>query len=266
MYDSYHNLEVTLDGSVATVTLNRPDAYNAIDIALHDELERLWPDLARDERIGAIVLTGAGKAFSAGGDLKGMAQRAGTPENFRRSLGVPAQTRRLWQNMLEVGPPIVAAINGDAMGLGATLALMCDLTVMSESARIADSHVKVGLVAGDGGAVIWPLLVGASCAKEMLMRGRAVNGKEAREMRLVNYAVPADQVLNEAKNIAAELAALPRWAVAWTKLSVNKQIKAQLNDVLDASIAFEMLTLATDDHREAVTAFVEKRRPDFKGQ
>ncbi|MDR5804854.1 enoyl-CoA hydratase-related protein [Caballeronia sp. LZ001] len=265
MYENYRNLTVTLEGKVATVTLNRPDAYNAVDIALHDELERVWLDLDRDERVGAIILTGAGKAFSAGGDLKGMAKRAGTPENFRRSLGIPAQTRRLWQNMLEVTPPIIAAVNGDAMGLGATLALMCDITVMSETARIADSHVKVGLVAGDGGAVIWPLLVGASCAKEMLMRGRAVNGKEAREMRLVNHAVPAEQVLKEARAIAEELVALPRWAVAWTKLAVNKQIKAQLNQVLDTSIALEVLTLATDDHREAAAAFLEKRRPDFKG-
>lgn len=260
-YEKYQHIHVALDDGVATVTMNRPEALNSANPAMHRELEDVWVDIAADERIRSVVLTGAGKAFSAGGDVKGMADRAGTPEGFRHALRAPAHTRKLWQNMLEVGPPIVAGINGDAVGFGCTLALFCDITVMSETARIGDSHVKVGLVAGDGGAVIMPLLIGASHAKDLLMRGKLLNGVQAREMRLVNYAVPQDQVLAEAQQIARELADLPGWAVRWTKLSVNKRLKDQLNLVLDTSIAYEMLTMQSRDFASATRAFAEKRKP-----
>jgi enoyl-CoA hydratase len=263
-YSKYEHLLVVVEDGIATVTLNRPEHRNAANPALHAELENIWLDIADDEAVRVVVLTGAGKAFSAGGDVKGMAARAGTPEGLAHSLRAPGHTRRIWQNLMEVTQPIVAAINGDAAGFGATLALFCDITVMSETARIGDSHVKVGLVAGDGGAVIFPLLIGLSRAKDMLMRGKLVTGIEARDMQLVNYAFPAEQVLPEAMIIARELAELPTWAVRWTKLSVNKQLKDQFNLVLDTSIAYEMLTMQTGDFAEATKAFVEKRKPAFK--
>jgi enoyl-CoA hydratase len=265
-YDRYEHLkvEVAPDG-VCTVTLNRPEALNAAGGPMHPELERIWLDINDDERIKAVVLTGAGRAFSAGGDLKAMAQRVGTIENFRHSLKQPANTRRLWQNLIDVQVPVIAAINGDAIGLGCTLALFCDLTVMAENARIGDTHVRVGLVAGDGGAVIIPLLVGISRAKDLMMRGRVLNGTEAHEIGLVTYVWPQEKVLEEATAIARELAALPKYAVAWTKLSANKPLKQQLNLVLDTSIAYEMLTVNSNDHAAAVKAFAEKRKPEFTG-
>lgn len=149
---------------------------------MHPELERIWVDINDDPCIKAVVLTGEGRAFSAGGDLKGMAQRVGTHKNFLHSLNQPAGTRRLWNNLTDVQVPIVAAINGDAIGLGCTLALFCDITVMADTARIGDTHVRVGLVAGDGGAVIIPLLVGVGKAKDMMLRGRLLSGTEARAM------------------------------------------------------------------------------------
>lgn len=261
---SYLKIDVDADG-ICTVTMNRPEAMNAAGGPMHPELERVWLDINDDPRVKAVILTGAGRAFSAGGDLKGMAMRVGTPENFQHALQAPATTRRLWQNMLELQPPLIAAINGDAMGLGCTLALFCDITVISQDARIGDTHVKVGLVAGDGGAVIVPLLVGVSKARDLLMRGRVLKGQEACDIGLVTHVRPADQVLEEARAIALELAALPRYAVAWTKLSINKAVKNQLNLVIDASMAFEMLTMNSGDHAEAVKAFVEKRKPQFKG-
>jgi enoyl-CoA hydratase/carnithine racemase len=265
-YDKYEYLKVEVEADgVCTVTLNRPEILNAAGGPMHPELERIWLDLNEDERVKAVVLTGAGRAFSAGGDLKGMAQQVGTPEYFRRSLKAPASTRRLWQNLLELQVPLIAAINGDAMGLGCNLALFCDITVMSETARIGDTHVRVGLVAGDGGAVMIPLLVGVSKARDLLMRARVLSGKEAHEMGLVTHVRPHEQVLEEAKNIARELAALPKYALAWTKLAVNKPVKQQLNLIVDASMAFEMLTMGTNDHAAAVRAFVEKRKPEFKG-
>lgn len=265
-YDKYQYLRVDVDdGGICTVTMNRPESLNAAGGPMHPELERIWLDINEDERVKAVVLTGAGRAFSAGGDLKGMAQRVGTPENFKHALRAPANTRRLWQNMLELQPPLIAAVNGDAMGLGCNLALFCDITVISEEARIGDTHVKVGLVAGDGGAVMIPLLVGISKARDLLMRGRILNGKEAQEIGLITHVRPAEQVLDEAISIARELAALPKYAVAWTKLSANKAVKERLNLVIDTSMAYEMLTMNSNDHSAAVKAFVEKRKPEFKG-
>lgn len=265
-YEKYQYLKIEVDTEgICTVTMNRPEVLNAAGGPMHPELEKVWLDINDDERVKAVILTGAGRAFSAGGDLKGMAQRVGTPENFRHSLKAPANTRRLWQNMLELQPPLIAAINGDAMGLGCNLALFCDITVISETARIGDTHVKVGLVAGDGGAVIMPLLIGLSKARDLLMRGRVLNGKEAHEIGLITHVRPQEQVLEEARTIALELAALPKLAVAWTKLSANKGLKDQLNLVIDTSMAYEMLTMSSNDHAIAVKAFVEKRKPEFKG-
>jgi len=263
-YD-FQYIKVEKKDRIAVVTLNRPESRNAIPMEAHAELEQLWLDIAQDEEVFSIVLTGAGKTFSAGGDVKGMAQRSGTVEGLQYTLKVPAATRRLLQNILDVPQPIIAAVNGDAVGLGATLALFGDVSVIAETAKFGDTHVKVGLVAGDGGTVIWPLLIGPARAKDFLMRGLIISGAEACRMNLLNYAVPTEEVLPKAMAIAEELAALPALAVRWTKLSVNKLIKQQLNMILDASIAFEMLSMNTHDHGEAARAFMEKRKPVYKG-
>jgi enoyl-CoA hydratase len=265
-YGKYRCIKVERENKLATVTFNRPEALNAVNSELHDELERIWIDLANDEDVYAILLTGAGKAFSAGGDVKAMASRWGTEEGRKWALKTASAGRRIIQNLLDVEQPIIAAVNGDAMGLGANIALLSDVIVASETARIADTHVKVGIVAGDSGAVIWPLLVGPARAKEFLMRGTFINGLEAAKMGLVNHAVPADQVLPKAREIARELADGPTWAIRWTKLAVNKWLKQQVNLILDASIAYEMMTFHTEDHREAATAFAEKRKPKFQGK
>jgi enoyl-CoA hydratase/carnithine racemase len=265
-YAKYRCIKIEKDNKLATVTLNRPDSLNAVNAELHEELEHVWIDLANDSEINAILLTGAGKAFSAGGDVKAMASRWGTEEGRKWTLTTASAGRRIIQNLLDVEQPIIAAVNGDAMGLGANLALLSDVIVMSESARIADTHVKVGIVAGDSGAVIWPLLVGPARAKEFLMRGTFITGAEAAKMGLVNYVVPREQVMTKAGEIARELADGPTWAIRWTKLSVNKWLKQQVNLILDASIAYEMVTFTTEDHREAATAFAEKRKPRFTGK
>ncbi|ADV01016.1 enoyl-CoA hydratase [Alicycliphilus denitrificans] len=264
-YSRYQYLSIQCDNGIATLMLNQPDNRNAIHAEMHAELEHVWLDLQADPQVNVIVLTGAGKIFSAGGDIKRMINRFGTDEGWQTSLAIPASTKRLFQGILEVEKPIVAAINGDAVGLGATLALFCDATVIAEGAKFGDSHVKVGLVAGDGGAVIWPILVGPNRAKEFLMRGKLMSGKDAHAMGLVNHVAPAEQVLESAMQIARELNALPPLAVRWTKLSVNKWIKQQLNLILDASIAYEMLSINSQDHHEAAKAFLEKRAPVFKG-
>ncbi|MBR0653181.1 enoyl-CoA hydratase/isomerase family protein [Roseomonas terrae] len=264
--ERYQWLRVEIDAGVATVTMNRPEARNAMIPVMRAEIERIWLDIAADEHIDVVLLTGAGDSFSAGGDVKAMAARAGTEEGRRHAIEGFGRAKRMCQNMLDVPQAIIAAVNGDAMGLGATLALIADVSVMADAARIGDSHVKVGLVAGDGGTVFWPLLIGPNRAKEFLMRSRIATGAEAASFGLVNHAVPKDEVLPMARAIATELASQPKWAVRWTKLSVNAWLKQQLNMIIDASHGLEMLTAMTWDHGEAARAFAEERRPHFRGE
>jgi enoyl-CoA hydratase len=267
-YSEYQMIKVEVAERVATVTLNRPDSLNAVNSRLHHELESVWIDLASDTDVNAILLTGAGRAFCAGGDVKGMAagtlMATGTNKSrFDRGAIAASNGRRLVENMLDVEQPIIGAINGDAVGLGATLALLCDIIVVSEKARFADTHVKVGIVAGDGGAVIWPLLIGPHRAKEFLMRGNFINGAEAGRIGMVNYAVAPEQVIPKARELAQELADGPTMAIRWSKLAVNKWLKDQANLIMDTGLAYEMMTFRTEDHTEAVKAFVEKRKPNF---
>jgi enoyl-CoA hydratase len=268
-YGEYEFLNVEVAERIATITINRPDRLNAVHNALHHELEQIWIDVRADQDVNAIILTGAGRAFCAGGDVKGMAEGtlsgAAPKKGKGRGRGPIAASngRRVIENMLDVEQPIIGAINGDAIGLGATLALLCDITVASEKARFADTHVKVGIVAGDGGAVIWPLLVGPHRAKEFLMRGNFISGAEAGRIGMVNYAVGPEEVMSKARELARELADGPTWAIRWSKLAVNKWLKQQANLILDASLAYEMMTFNTKDHQEAVKAFVEKRKPNF---
>jgi enoyl-CoA hydratase/carnithine racemase len=264
-YDRYSHLAITVEDRIAVVRLNRPQALNAINAELHAELETIWGELDADESVGAIILTGEGRAFSSGGDVKRMASRAGTDAGLRYALNVPAATRRLFNSLLEVRQPIVAAINGDVTGLGATIALCCDVTMIAEDARIGDTHVRAGLVAGDGGAVIWPLLIGPNRAKEYLMTGHLLRGSEARDIGLVNHCYPAEILMDKAREFARGILEQPVWAVQWTKLSINKLLRQNINLVLDASLGYEVATLFTYDHKEAATAFAEKRKPQFRG-
>jgi enoyl-CoA hydratase len=265
-YARYRCLRIETADGLATVTLDRPETGNRIDRVFHHELQDVWRDLAEDPAVRAILLTGSGAYFSVGGNVKGMLDRPGGDVFAEGEMIEPRGARKIVQNLLDCEIPIVCAVNGDCIGLAATVALFCDITVCAEDARIGDPHVRIGLVAGDGGAVIWPMLVGPNRAKEFLMRGTLLRGEEAARIGLVNHAVPRAQVLEKAREIARELADGPRWAIRWTKLAVNKAIKEQVNLILDTSFALEMATFGTEDHREAVRAFVEKRRPRFTGR
>ncbi len=265
-YSRYECLKIEKADKLATVTLNRPESRNAIEHQFHVELQDIWVDLARDDEVYAVLLTGAGDYFSVGGNIKGMLDRPGGDVFLEGQMMEPAGARRIVHNILDCEKPIVCAINGDCIGLAATVALFCDITVCSETARIADPHVRIGLVAGDGGAVIWPLLVGPNRAKEFLMRGNLIKGADAGRMGLVNYALPKDEVFAKAHALARELADGPPWAIRWTKLSVNKQLKDQFNLIMDTSFALEMASFHTEDHKEAVRSFIEKRKPRYTGR
>jgi enoyl-CoA hydratase len=262
-YSRYKLIKVEKDDKVAIFTLKRPEALNAINAELHTELEDIFADVAQDNEVNVVVLTGAGRAFCAGGDVKGMdARQFDDPLKARVPL---RYGKRLIHNMIEVEQPIIAAVNGDAVGLGATLALFCDIIIASEKARFGDPHVRVGLVAGDGGAVIWPLLCGVAKAKEYLMTGDLISAAEAERIGLINHAVPPGEVMPKAMELAHRLANGPTRAIRWTKLACNKRLRDEVNLVLDASLAVETISMLTEDHKEAARAFVEKRSPKFKG-
>ena len=263
-YAQYQHLSIAVSNKVATVTINRPEARNAINQRLIREMRTIWDDLVDDMAVNAVVLTGAGKYFSVGGDVKMMSERPGGDVLEEGEVHDPMISRRLSTRQLDLDKPIICASNGDCRGLAATHALLCDIVVMSEDARIGDSHVnKVGLVAGDGGTVIWPLLVGVNKAKEFLMRGTLLKGREAERIGLVNHCVPKAEVLPLARKIAQELADGPVWAIRWTKLSINQIVKDRVNRLLEASMALEQVTFELADHKEATKAFKEKRKPKF---
>ena len=260
-YSRYQTLKIERTDKVLTVTFNRPEALNAVNGQMHTELASIFADIAADEKTEAVLLTGAGRAFCAGGDIEGMEQMR-SPGALKRTLG---EGKKIIQDMLEVEQPIIAALNGAAVGLGATIALFCDTIFAAEKAKIGDPHVRVGIVAGDGGAVIWPWLAGMAKAKEYLMTGDLLTAQEAERIGLINHVVPADELYAKAMEFAQRLANGPTLAIRWTKVSVNKILKDTVNTVLDASLAYEGLTMQTSDHREAAKAFVEKRTPKFTG-
>jgi enoyl-CoA hydratase len=261
----WERLLVEREDDVLVVTMNRPDRLNAVDNQLHVEFTQILTTVDRDPKSRVVVLTGAGRAFCSGGDIGGMSSESGNPLE-ERTDGVHSSGWHLIYNMLSVEKPIVAMVNGPAVGLGATIALLCDAVIMSEGARIGDRHVNVGLVAGDGGTVIWPLLLGPLRAKEFLMTGDLVNGIQAAEMGLVNRAVPPEQLREETMTLAKKLAALPPYAVRATKHSINRYIRWMANEQLDTSLAWEHLSMKMEDHHEAVAAFMEKRQGVYKGR
>jgi len=262
-FATYQAIKLHRVGAVLHATFNRPDTMNAFDEVLHAECERLLLEAATDDATRVVVLTGAGRAFSAGGDIEHMQALIDRPGLFMNGL---VAGKRLISSILDCPKPIVAKVNGAAVGLGATIALFCDIIIAAHHAKIGDPHVKVGFTAGDGGAVIWPQLIGYARAKEYLLTGDLMTAEEAARIGLINRSVPAEELDRVVDEFAQRLAVGAAGAVQWTKLSVNIGLKQMLATVLEASFAYEALSNRTRDHQEAVSAFREKRVPRFTGE
>lgn len=238
-------IDVRADGAVRVVTLNQPDTLNAFTEDLHEQFVALWADVESDEDCRAVVLTGAGRTFSAGGSYDDFEGRRTDLARRRRSLRL---ARRLADEMIEVAVPVVAAVNGPAVGLGCTVATLCDIVVMAEEAWMADTHVSVALVAGDGGAVTWPAHTSLLRAKQYLLTGDRLGAADAVELGLANVAVPAERVLDEALSWAHRLAAQPAQAVQETKALLNQHLRANAVRALGYGLATESQSHDTPDY------------------
>lgn len=258
----YEHLEISRDGRVTTVALNRPEVRNAIDEELHHEIDHALGALDDDDECDVIVLTAAGDTFCAGGDLQWVLSMNGDP--VASSAGIRVG-RRIQHTMLDLEKPVVAKVRGSAIGLGCSLAIYCDMVYATPDTVFSDPHVRAGLVAGDGGAVMWPQLVGYARARRYLLTGDPLRGEEAASIGLITEAVPEEDLDRVVDEMAQRLAGGATYAIRWTKASINAGLKASVQNVVDLAAAFENMTQMTSDNRIACEAFMEKEKPRFTG-
>lgn len=259
----YQRIKASRDGRILTLTLTGTNPVNAVDAVMHRELARVFLDAQDEPDSDLIVLTGAGKAFCAGGEMTWFQEHVANPATFR---AIAPEAKRIVTSLLDLEKPILCRLNGPAAGLGATIALLCDVIIASERALIGDPHVKVGLVAGDGGAMIWPQLIGFARAKELLMTGEMLTPQRAHDLGLVNHVVAPDALDAKVAEVAGKILANPRFAVRWTKTVANIPLRALAAQIGDAAVAYEVVSNTLADRKEAVAAMVEKRKAVFEGK
>ena len=259
-YQPYTRLELDRPAErVLRITFNRPETYNSVDAETHTELTRIWRDIDADLDINAVIVTGAGKAFSAGGDF----------ELIRKVIDDPVARMATWKeardlvyNVINCNKPIVSAINGVAVGAGLVVGILADVSIAARSARIVDGHTRLGVAAGDVACIIWPLLCGLAKAKYYLLTCRPVSGEEAERIGLVSLCVDDDKLQATSLEIAQELARGAQSAIRWTKFALNNWLR-MAGPTFDASTALEMLGFAGAEVREGLASHLEKRKPDF---
>lgn len=257
MYDDLAPaLLVESEGPLRIVSLNKPEQLNAMSDDLHHAVTNFWHILATDYEASCVILRANGRAFCSGGYLPNFVRDSKDPVSRRRGI---REAERLARAMIANEIPVVAAVNGPAVGLGCTLAVMSDLVVMADDAYLADSHVNVGLVAGDGGSVTWPIMIGMLRTKEYLLLGDQIPAEEALRIGLCNRVVPADKLMDEARSLADRLIAQPQQALRDTKRALNRHLAAAADLVLDFALAAEGESFASDDVRRIAQQFVDDR-------
>lgn len=259
------DIEFTLEDGIGTITLNRPERMNAFTYDMIDLWADRLEDWSRNPEVAVIVLTGTGRAFCAGGDLRKMGERK-AESAWQRKNSLTSRIHRIPKILEDTDKPVIAAINGVAVGAGLDMALMCDLRFAAQSARMGETYIKAGLVPGDGGAWYLPRLVGQAKALELFWTGDLIGAEEAERIGMINRAVPDEELMDYTRAFARRLAAMPPVTLALTKRAVVQGLKTDLRTALDSvSSAFGVVT-TTLDQKEAVAAFNEKRPPVFRGE
>jgi enoyl-CoA hydratase len=244
---------------VLLVTLNRPDVLNAANVAMHREMSDIWSVIDDDDEVAVTVVTGAGRAFSAGGDLSMIEEMT---RDYEALLVQWRDAGAIVERMLDARKPVVSAINGVAVGAGLAVALLADVSIAAESAKLSDGHVRIGVAAGDHAALLWPMLCGFARAKYYLLTADFVDGREAERIGLVSRCVPDDRVIGEALDVAERLAQGSATAIQWTRRVLNQHMRQNL-PLFGESLALEMLGFLGPDAREGVAALRERRPPNF---
>lgn len=259
-YSDYQHLKFEhKPNGVLLITINRPDHSNAANARLHQELADVWLTIKNDHNVRVSVITGAGRAFSVGGDLAEGVETLGKIEPAIHSGEVALQ---IVYNMVHLDKPIVSAINGPAAGAGLAVALTADISIIAENAKLTDAHMNIGVASGDHAALLWPLYCGLPKAKLYLLTADVLNGREAERIGLVSMCKPVDDVLSTALEIADALGRKPQRALRWTKRCLNHWVR-QAAPIFDLSVAYEGLNFMEPDAKEGLDAFLEKRKPDF---
>ncbi|PYM51491.1 MAG: enoyl-CoA hydratase [Candidatus Rokuibacteriota bacterium] len=257
--DYQHLLFDRRPNGVVLITINRPEVMNATNARLHWELTQVWLTIDADPAARVALVTGAGRAFSAGGDISLVEEMTTNREAVARTLREAAD---LVYNMINLDKPVISAINGVAVGAGLVVALLADVSIISETARFTDGHTRLGVAAGDHAAIIWPLLCGMAKAKYYLLTSDFIDGREAERIGLVSRCVPADKVMETALGVAEALAGGSQHAIRFTKRALNNWLR-QAGPIFDQSLALEMLCFGFEDVKEGARAIREKRAPSF---
>jgi enoyl-CoA hydratase len=259
-YENYQRLAFDHPAPrVLRITFNRPERYNALDAIGHKEITYVWREVDEDPDIDAVILTGAGKAFSAGGDFDMIDE---TIEDFEVRARTWKEARDLVYNIINCGKPIISAINGPAVGAGLVAGLMADISIVARSVSLTDGHTRLGVAAGDHAAIIWPLLCGMAKSKYYLLTCDRLSGEEAERIGLVSLCVDDDELQEKALEVAGKLAGGAQSAIRWTKYSLNNWLR-MAGPTFDTSTALEMLGFTSPDAKEGVRALREKRDPNF---
>jgi enoyl-CoA hydratase len=261
-YQGYHALKIDRRGPALWLVIDNPPV-NASTPSMREDFDRIFREASLDPEVRCVVLTGAGETFSAGGDIRRMQRMLTDQADWLLTM---REARTLVTDLLDFDKPLIGRINGDALGLGATLALCCDITVMLDTARIGDTHVRMGLVAGDGGALLWPALVGMTAARRYLLSGDLLTGDEAVSAGLVTFSAPRDTFDDLVEKWVSKLSKGATHAIVGTKRALNMAVRQQASAYMDAHLGLETMSQMRADHREAVEAFLEKRKPDFTGE
>lgn len=263
MRENFESIILKKEDNIWTITLNRPEVLNALSPNLFDEVTLVLDEAKNNETVRVIIITGAGRAFCAGGDVKNDVSKLSTMGPFELRNYIHAYVIK---KIVELEKPVIAAINGIATGGGLDLALACDIRFASEKARFSEIFVKMGIIPDLGGVYFLPRLIGLSKAKLLAFTGDIIDSREAERIGLVDKVFPDDQLMPAVEQLARQLASGPSKTIAMIKVAMNRSLSMDLNSSLDFTTNLQCLLVQTEDHKEAFTAFLEKRKPIFKGR